>query len=244
MSALSEFLFLQWQPYHVAHFLNMDFWVFVSMVFYAWVVQRNSRKIESLCRYLFSFRELTRGKSSERGKSITRRFWNFSFLVFSFVTFSWILYELWMYTGWHYSFNSHHEVHEVHWGCNYMLSVCAAFIAVFYLIKALVIPSVARMLEESRFGVFLWRMSISYDFLLSVFSFPLVVLYLYTGGLLQTIVFWLLVFIFFMFFIIKILKAVIVGRYYSRFSYLHIFVYFCGLEILLPFCLWQIVFGL
>lgn len=244
MSALPDFLFLQWQPYHVAHFLDMNLWVFVSMVFYAWVVQRNSRKIESLCRYLFSFRELTRGKNPERTKNVTRRFWNFSFLAWSFVAFSWILYVLWMYAGWHYSFNSHHEIHEVHWGCNYMLSVCAAFVAAFYLVKGLVIPVAAHMFEEPGFGVFLWRMSLSYDFLLSVFAFPLVVLYIYTGGLLQAIVFWALAFLVAIFFAVKILKAIIVGRYYSRFSYLHIFVYFCGLEILLPLCLWQIVFGL
>lgn len=241
MTVLSDILFLPWIPYHSEHVLSMDFLVFVSMVFYAWVVQRNGRKIVNLCRNLFGFREMARGKNSVGTKTVSRRFGNFSFLVLSFIAVSWMLYVLWMYTGWQFSFDEHHEVH---WGCNYLLFVCAVFTGLFYATRSLLIPIVSRLFDEAGFGVFLWRMELSYDFLLSVFAFPLAILFIYAGRPVQVVLFWILVFLVFMFFIVKILNAVLIGRYHSRFSYLHIFVYFCGLEILLPLCLWRIVFGL
>lgn len=241
MIALSDFLFLQWTPYHAEHLLSMDFWICLSTVFYAWVVQRNGRKILNLCQHLFSFRETARSKTQRASKGVLRRFWNFSFLAISFIAVSWMIYVLWMYTGWHFSFDRHHEVH---WGCNYLLLVCAAFTVLFYMAKGLLIPFLARMFDEKGFGIFLWRMGLSHDFLLSVFTFPLAILFLYAGKPMQIVFFWMMVFITVILFIVKLLKATLVGRYYSRFSYLHIFVYFCGLEILLPFCLWQIVFGL
>lgn len=241
MSILSALLALIWNEHHLVHFLSMDFWIFLSILIYAWVVQRNSRKIESLCRHLFSFRELSGNKGTKNTRNVSGKIWNVSFLLLSVVNVSWLLYMLWMYSGWHYSFEHHHEVH---WGCNYLLLVCAFFTVLFYGIKSVLIPVVAGVFDESRFGLLLWRMDISYDFLLAVCSFPFVMIFLYTGGWLQHLMFWIVVVLCFVAFIIKVLKAVIVGRYYSRFSYVHIFSYFCGLEILLPLVLWQIVFDL
>ncbi|MCM1169515.1 MAG: DUF4271 domain-containing protein [Bacteroides sp.] len=233
---------LQWQPYHVMHFLSMDIWIFLSMVFFAWAVQRNIRKIGSLCGNLFSFRDQARNKNVKGGKRHSRRIWNFSFLALSVVTVAWFLYALWTYAGWELPFGEDH--HDAHLGCNYLMSVCALFALLFYMLKSLVLFVVSNIFDESRCGLFLWRMSISYDFLLSVFSFPFLMIFLYADGWLQAASFWIVAGLFAIFFIIRILKAVIVGRYYSRFSYLHIFVYFCALEILLSLSLWRIVFGL
>lgn len=242
MTVYCNILSLQWQPYHVMHFLSMDLWVCLSMVFYAWAVQRNIRKTVSLCAHLFSFRDLARNKNADGVKSGSRRFWNFSFLALSVVTVSWFLYVLWMYAGWELPFgDSHHEAHQ---GCNYLMMICAVFSLLFYLLKGLAMFLFSHIFDEPRFGLFLWRMGISYDFLLSVFVFPFLMISLYSDGWVQTAAFWLSAVLFIIFFAIKVLKAVIVGRCYSRFSYLHIFAYFCALEILLSISLWRIVFGL
>lgn len=240
MTALPDMMSIQWLPYHSVHAVSMDVWIFVSMVFYAWVVQRNVRKIGSLCRHLSGFRDLARNKNPEGTKN-PRRFWNFSFLALSVVNVSWFLYMLWIHAGWRFPFGGSHDTHT---GCNYLLSVCAVYAVAFYLVKGLVVPVFAHVFDESRFGVFIWRMGLSYDFLLSVFTFPCLMVSLYADGFLQAVFFWTTVVLFSLFFVVKVLKAVIVGRCYSRFSYLHIFIYFCALEILLALSLWQIVFGL
>lgn len=243
MTEYGHMLSLNWQPYHVEHLLSIDFWVCLSMVFYAWAVQRNIRKIVSLSNHLFSFRDLARNKNSDGSKKGSRRFWNFSFLVMSVITMGWLVYALWVYAGWELPFGWDHS-HSVHIGCNYLIWVCAVFAVLFYVFKGLVLLLFSHIFDEPRFGLFLWRMGISYDFLLSVFIFPFLIVFFYTDGWVQEAAFWLSAVMFSIFFVIKILKAVIVGRLYSRFSYLHIFAYFCALEILLSLSLWRIIFGL
>lgn len=239
MNAWLDMILLQWQARHPMHIVSMDAWILASMLFYAWVVQRNIRKIGGLCSRLFDFRDFGRNKSSERIKH-SRRFWKFSFLALAIVNVSWLLYAAWMYSGWKLSFD---DSHYIHMGCNYLLSICVAYTISYYLIKGLVEPIFAYVFDESRFGLFVWRMGLSYDFLLAVFAFPCLMVFLYTDGWVQTIVFWLVIALFALFLLLKVAKAVIMGRAYSRFSYLHIFVYVCALEILPALCLWQIVFG-
>lgn len=243
MTAYGVLLSLQWQPYQVTHFLRIDVWVCLSMVFYAWAVQRNIRKIVSLCNHLFSFRDLARSKDGDGVKKGSRRFWNFSFLALSVVTVSWLVYALWMYAGWELPFAGAHR-HDAHTGCNYLVYVCAVFSILLYVCKGLVLLLVSHIFDEARCGLFLWRMGISYDFLFSVLAFPFLMIFFYSGGWVQETAFWLSAVMFCIFFVIKVLKAVIIGRLYSRFSYLHIFAYFCALEILLSLSLWRVVFGL
>lgn len=243
MTAYGVLLSLQWQPYQVAHFLRIDVWVCLSMVFYAWAVQRNGRKIVSLINHLFSFHDLARSKDNNGVKKGSRRFWNFSFLVLSVVTVSWLVYALWTYVGRELPFGGEHR-HDAHTGCNYLVYVCAVFVILFYMCKGLLLLLVSHIFDEARCGLFLWRMGISYDFLFSVLSFPFLMIFLYSEGWVQEAAFWLSVVLFCIFFVIKVLKAVIMGRLYSRFSYLHIFAYFCALEILLSLSLWRVVFGL
>lgn len=243
MSAYVDLLSLTWQPYQVTHFLRMDVWICLSMVFYAWAVQRNLRKILSLSNHLFSFRDLVRSKDTDGSKKSSRRFWNFSFLALSIVTVSWLVYAFWMYAGRDLPFGSEHG-HDVQGGCSYLLCVCAVFSMLLYVFKGWVLWLVSHIFDEPRFGLFLWRMGISYDFLFSVFAFPFLMVSFYSDGWVQEAACWLSAVMFGIFFVIKVLKAVIVGRLYSRFSYLHIFAYFCALEILLSLSLWRIIFGL
>lgn len=240
MTVCSEMLSLSWQPYQVIHSLSIDVWIFLSAVFYAWAVQRNIRKIVSLCSHLFSFRDLARNKNTDQTKSRSRRFWNFSFLAMSAVTACWLVYVLWMYVGQAWVFGG--ACHAVHPGCNYLVAVCAVFTILLYTLKGLIFFVVSHIFNEARCGLFLWRMTISYDFLFSVFAFPFLMIFIYSGSWIQAAAFWIVAVLFVIFFVIKTLKAVIVGHFYSRFSYLHIFVYFCALEVLLTLSLWRIIF--
>ena len=103
---------------------------------------------------------------------------------------------------------------------------------------------VATVFDEARFASFYWKTGLYYDLAFSLVCLPVMALCMRLEGswlkgiLVALFVVWCICLI------IKMLRFVLEGKEYIRFSPLHIFVYLCGHEILPFVCFWQIFCGL
>lgn len=224
-------------PFPEREFPEMDIWVFLVSVFFAWAAFRYYREIGGICRRLFDFRDLNRHK----GSSVTGRNAHRSdpvFFLLSALALVW-----WVYTFWRYS-----DPMDSHLACrsyqddNPLLLRCGLFVLAFYAVKWVVLRVVSAVFFEKKFGHFVWYTGICHDMPFSLVALPLLLCSVYMNQSGKGIILLTTAVLFLMFFIVKILKNVMVGKNYSRFSYLHIFVYFCALEILSFAILWQVFF--
>lgn len=227
---------LHWMPFPEKEFPEMDIWVFVVSVFFAWVVFRQYREIGNICRRFFDFRDSNRHKvSSVKGRSVHHG--DSLFFLLSVLALVWWVYIFWQYSG---CLDSGEGF--ICQGNNLLLLRCCLFALTFYAVKWVVLRMVSVVFAEKKFGIFVWKTGVYHDMPFSLIALPLLLCSVYMENTGKGIVLWITGALLLMFFIVKILKSVMVGKNYSRFSYLHIFVYFCALEILSFTILWQMFF--
>ncbi len=227
---------LYWRPFPEREFPEMNIWVFVVSVFFAWAVFRHYREIEEIYRRIFDFRDLNRHKvSSVKGRGAHRS--DSIYLLLSILAFVWWTYNFWLYS------DSLDAVRLLSQGDNPLLLRCSLFVLSFYAVKWVVLRMVSVVFAEKKFGLFVWKTGLYHDMPFSLVALPLLLCSVYMENSGRGVILWVTGVLFLMFFIVNTLKSVIVGKNYSRFSYLHIFVYFCALEILSFAILWQMFFG-
>lgn len=236
---------MQLDPMPEATFWNMDLWIVVGLLLYAWVVQRYFRQISVLCEALFNLRNFDKPvRSAFRDGDIPSAWANALFFCLSLTSYSWwfwlvcareVFPELpllgehpWM--GW-----TRGQV---------LIVLSLALVLVWYAVKYVLSRVVAAVFDEARFASFYWKTGLYYDLAFSLVCLPVIALCMrLEGSWLKGILVALFV-VWCMCLIIKMLRFVLEGKEYSRFSPLHIFVYLCGLEILPFVCFWQIFCGL
>lgn len=224
--------------------LAFSFWIFLSWVFYAWFVQYYSKEVFSVARFVFDFRSW--GKPlrvfSSTGKVPGSKKYLFFFLALAgLVWFTCFVAEsrgaVPVFPGEGGTFGQAGQAGGVS-----LLAVSALSVLVFYSLRALLLFGLAQVFEERKFAACLWRTGLCHDLAFSLLALLFLAAVPALGPEARQCFFQVLLVLFLIFLIIKILHLTYEGGKLSRFSRLHIFVYLCALEILLPLCLWQAVF--
>lgn len=215
----------------------------LSLVFYAWFVQFYAREISTIASGMFDFRNW--GKpvrlASVSGQMAQRR--KLLLIVVAWAGLSWLVYFLASDGG----FARHPVLPFLCQGGNPKVSAMLSavlFTTVYYAFKCVVFYGVGYVVEEDKAAVVFWRKGIYHDFLFSLLALPVLcgVFSLETGF--RIALMYVLLALFAGFTVFKILHLSYEGYKLSRFSYLHIFVYLCALEILVPLLLWKVFFAL
>ena len=216
----------------------------VSLVFYAWFVQFYAKEISTIASGMFDFRNW--GKpvrlASVSGQMAQRR--KFLLIVVSWVGLSWLVYFLLSDGGFTWRF---HQLPFLMQGGNPKVSVMLfsmLFMALYYAFKRVVFYGVGNVMEEDKAATVFWRKGIFHDFLFSLLAVPVLCAVSTLDACFRTGFMYVLLALFAGLTVFKILHLSYEGHHLSRFSYLHIFVYLCALEILVPLFLWKVFFAL
>lgn len=236
------FLSVEWNPMPVTGWGGIELWFLAGLLFYAWVFQQNIREIRYLFRFLFDFRDFSKPFRDSSGSVRFSKAKNFYFFLLNLFAGSGMLYMA--------ADRGLIGLNEDIFG-DYLagtgdlgiLSICFLCILAFYTVKRLLLSVVSEVFEERKFGLFVWRTGLYYDWVYSLVAFPVLAVFLQIQTPVFDTVFWILLVVFAILLILKVLKTVLIGASYTRFSLLHIFCYLCGLEILPFLCLWQLFFG-
>ena len=236
---------MQWNPMPEVPFWNMDVWVLVGLLFYAWVVQRYFRPMSILFQALFDFRNFDKPlRSAFRDGNPPSSWVNFLFSFLPLTAYAWFVCIVclqgpdWVRPGLE-------GLLQAGWSKGQALMLLSAgLIAAWYAAKFLVLHLVSAVFDEPRFASFAWKTGMYYDLAYSLFCLPVLALCFHADGRVLAGVVPALFILYCMIFFVRMLRFMVEGRAYSRFSPLHIFVYLCALEILPFACLWRIYFAL
>lgn len=232
---------MQWNPMPEATFWNMDLWLVAGLLLYAWVVQRYFKQIGVLFQALFDFRNFDKPvRAAFRDGNMPSGWVNGLFFCVSFTSYSW-----WV---WLVNYKEVFPVLPVLGGHSWagwthgqvLIVLGLALSACWYAVKYFVLRLVGFILDEMRLSSFAWKTGLYYDLSFSLICLPLLALCMRLDGIFLKTLMVVLIILYCMCFVIKMLRFVIEGREYSRFSPLHIFVYLCALEILPFVCFWRI----
>lgn len=232
---------MQWNPMPEATFWNMNLWIVAGLLLYAWVVQHYFRQVRILFSALFDLRNFDKPvRAAFRDGNMPSAWVNFLFFCVSFTSYAW-----WVWIVCVKDVFPALPVLGVHpwpgWSqgqASIVLSV--GLVACWYAVKYLVVRFVAFVMDESRFASFVWKTGLYYDLAFSLVCLPVLALCMRLDGLLLKVIICVLIALYCICFIVRLLRFVIEGKSYSRFSPLHIFVYLCALEILPFVCFWRI----
>lgn len=223
---------MQWNPLPETSFWTMDVWVLCGLLFYAWMVQRHVRKIGVLFQALFDFRDFDKPlRASFRDGDEPGMGADLMFFIVSLTTYSWLLYHL-ADLGWIPGAEA--------FGTQGLMLSSMTLLTACYLFKFLVLRLVSVVFEEKKFAPFVVRMGLYYDTAFSFVALPVLAFSLHLEEVWIKAVIALLFVLFCIVFLVKVLRFVVEGKNYTRFSQLHIFVYLCALEILPVICFWRI----
>lgn len=223
--------------------LDMAVLVFFSLILYAWFVQYDTRGIFQVARSVFDIRNW--GKPlrlfSKNGRGGLDR--KFFFFVFSWTGLAWLVFSFFSDADQAGSFLCPVASGLPFLGRQVPLFLLSLFfVLVFYVLKRSLVYGISHVLEEEKFASVIWRTGICHDLIFSILAVPLLSVSSMMEPDFQAWILRLVLSVFLILLIIKILHLSYEGRSLSGFSHLHIFVYLCALEILLPVCMWQAFF--
>lgn len=231
-----------WKPLVRQSWGGVELCFLAGLLLYAWIILTNQKAFSLLLRFLFSPNDFAKpmreGSSSlklSKGK-------NFFFLLLNIFSGAGILYLAGQSGLLHV--RDHFSVLFPLGGEN-LSDIVVAFLAMifFYVSKRLLLFVFSETFEERKFSLFVWRTWIYYDWVYTLLAFPVSALFLHSPVSVYRVVIITLLIVYMVLFFIKILKALLVGSSYSRFSRLHIFSYLCALEMLPLLCIWQLFYG-
>ncbi len=230
-------------PTESTHMVFVAVCALLSLVFYAWFVQFYVKEISTIASGMFDFRNW--GKpvrlASVSGQMAQRR--KFLVVVVAWAGLSWLVYFLLTDCGFTWRFDFPFLIQVENPKVNVML-FSMLFTVLYYAFKRIVFYGVGYVIEEDKAATIFWRKGIYHDFLFSLLAMPMLCAVSTLDSGLRTVFMYVLLVLFACLTVFKILHLSYEGHRLSRFSYLHIFVYLCALEILVPLFLWKVFFAL
>ena len=216
-----------------------ELYLLAALLFYAYLLFKMSSRLSAYFHFLFDWQSLDKTAPGRQGRIDWSSFQLFCLMVVCFVTASLYLYQ----------WAAHADLTTTYFGTlpawlsdseEEVLSRLFFFVVAAFTCRWGLMHGLSRLFKENAFGSLVVRLDIGYLFFWVMWAFPVLLVSFSLSNYLSFVLLglgtlYVLVFLF------KWFKVLALSRQLSRFSYLHIFLYLCALEILPFLCFYKLI---
>ncbi len=218
---------------------HTELYLLAALLFYAYLLFKMSSRLSAYFHFLFDWQALDKTAPGRQGRIEWSSFQFFCLMVVCFVTVCLYLYQ-WaahpdMTARYFWTLPSWLTASEEEVLLRLFVFVVAAFACRWVLLSGL-----SRLFKENAFGSLVVKLEIGYLFFWVMWAFPIILISFNLSKSLPLILIGLLV-IYLLVLLFRWFKILALSRQLSRFSYLHIFLYLCALEILPFLCFYKLI---
>lgn len=218
---------------------DTELYLLAGLLLYAYLLYRNAPRLLSYFRFLFDWRALDKAAPGRQGDMGRQAFFIFSLVAVSFVTVSLYLFQ-WVA---HPALAARYFGPLPAWLMGTERAVLArliVYVMAVFACKWLLLYGISSLFKETAFGAVAIRLETGYLLFWVLWALPVL---LVSFGLPRFVPFALfaLAIAYCLILLFRWFKMLVLSRQLSRFSYLHIFLYLCALEILPFLCFYKLM---
>lgn len=218
---------------------DTEMYLLAALLLYAYLLYKNAPRLLVYFRFLFDWRALDKLAPGRQGDLGRQTFYVFSLVAVGFVTVSLYLFQWVAHPG----LTARYMGTLPFWLTGTereVLARIAGYVTAVFTCKWLLLYGISALFKEASFGAAAVRLEIGYLFFWVLWALPVLLVTFALPGLLPLAlpalaVLYLLILLF------RWFKLLVLSRQLSRFSYLHIFLYLCALEILPFLCFYKLL---
>ncbi len=218
---------------------DTELYLLAALLLYAYLLYKNAPRLLAYFRFLFDWRALDKVAPGRQGNLDRQGFYAFSLIAVGFVTVSLYLYQ----------WAAHPELTAGRFGPlpawlmaseREILVRLIIYVTAVFACKWLLFYGISGLFKETAFGAAAIRLETGYLFFWVLWALPVL---LVSFGLPRFLPFALIVLAvaYILILLFRWFKLLVLSRQLSRFSYLHIFLYLCALEILPFLCFYKLM---
>lgn len=217
---------------------DTELYLLVALLLYAWLLYRMSARLIPYFRFLFDWRALDKVVPGRRGKT-REAFYFFCVISVSLLTVGLYLYQWAVHPDMALRY-IHRLPAWVQASEREVLLRLFVWVAAAYGIKWLLLYGSSKLFREAAFGQTAIRLETGYLMFWVLWALPeLLVSFALPGAIPVVLIGLGILYLFILLF--RWFKLLVLSRQLSQFSYLHIFLYLCALEILPFLCLYKLL---